>query len=370
MNRGNKKKGILVITAGIVITVIAVVVLFLIYPLQYASSEIVPGSYSGSELVFEEDGGYTETTREISVYENTQVENSLYVTIEEKVKIEHEDGFDVQIMIRFSNEAVLLKGDEVGILRFSLYPIRMPAADMKPMYFEIKQDGSKKILFRYADSEAALEETEYIQLVLEDNYADSPVELPLSVPYIPVEDVLAEGSFEGVSESHTDSPYPWLIFGLPLPDYEEAVLLGEERIIADTLPGAVEGVWKIITISGVEYYYEEFEGHPATKPLYYVLAEETAPQLACGLRVGMSEEECFKLMPELVKEEDISPLWEFNDALYPDGFAEEFDSVYAAQIFCGCGEGEDERVHVPVGLYVLMRDKKVAAITAIGPTAN
>lgn len=370
MNRGNKKKGIIAMAAVFVIAVMAVTVLVLINPLPRSSNEIIPGSYSGSELVFEEDGRYTETTREIAIYDNTQVENSLYVTVEEKIKIGYDAGFDVQIMTAFSNEVVLLKGEEPGVLRFSLYPIRMPAAGMKPLYMEIKQDGSKKILFRCADSEDALEETEYIQLVLEDNYADSPVELPLSVPYIPVEDVLVEGSFEGVSASHTDSPYPWLIFGLPLPDYEEAVLLGEERIIADTLPGAVEGVWKIVTISGVDYYYEEFEGHPATEPLYYVLAEETAPQLACALRVGMSEEECLQLMPELVKEEDISPLWEFNDALYPEGFAKEFDSVYAAKIFCGCGEGEDERVHVPVGLYVLMRDKKVAAITAIGPTAN
>ncbi|MCH5274917.1 MAG: hypothetical protein J1E65_03685 [Lachnospiraceae bacterium] len=369
MDKGNKKKGILVIAAVIMIAVIAAV-LFLIAPLQHASNEIAPGKYTGVQIIEEEDGSYTDITIEISVYENTQVENSLYVTIEEKVKTEHKDGFDVQIMTTFSNEAVLLKGETPGVLRFSLYPIRLPAAGMKPMYLEIKQDGSKKILFRYADSETALEQTEYIQLMRGERYADSPVELPLSVPYIPVEDVLVEGSSKGISVSHTDVSYPWLIFGLPLPDYEEAVLLGEERVIADTLPGAVEGVWKIVRISGVDYYYEEFEDHPASEVVYYVLAEKTAPQLACGLRVGLSEEECLQLMPELVKEEDISPYWEFNDALYPTGFAKEFAPVYTAQIFCGCGEGEEERTHVPVGLYVLMRDGKVEAITAIGPTAN
>lgn len=370
MNSGNRKKGMIAIAAVLIIAVMAVVVLLLTNPLLRASNEIVPGSYSGSELVFEEDGRYTETSIEISVYENTQVEDSLYVTIEEKMKIGYDAGFDVQIMTTLANEAVLLKGGTPGVLCFSMYPIRMPAAGMKPLYVEIKQDGSKNLLFRYADSEGALEETEYIQLTLGENYADSPVEYFLTVPYIPVEEVVAEDITGNGKVSHTDAPYPWLIFGLPLPDYEEAAALGEERVIADTLPGAVEGVWKIVTISGVDYYYEEFEDNPATEPLYYVLTEETAPQLACGLKVGMSEEECLQLMPELVKEENISPYWEFNDALYPTGFAEEFDCVYAANIFCGCGEGEEERIHVPVGLYVLMQDGRVGAITAIGPTAN
>lgn len=370
MSKENKKKKALVIAAAAAVVIMAVIVLLLTNPIFHASKEFVPGSYSGSELVYAEDGSYRETTTEIAIYENAQVENSLYITVEEKVKIANPDGFDVQILTTFANESVLLKGDTPGVLQFSLYPIRLPAAGMKPLYMEIKQDGGKKILFRYADAKDTLEEIEYIELILGDSYTDSPVEFLLSVPYIPVEEVLAQGGSEGVPVSHTDAWYPWLIFGLPLPEYEEAVALGGEKVIADILPGAVEGVWKIVTISGVEYYYEEFEGHPAKKPLCYVLAEETAPQLSCGLRVGMSEEECLQLMPELVKEEAISPLWEFNNALYPDGFAEEFDSVYVAKIFCGCGEGEEERTHVPLGLYVLTKDGKVGAITATSPTAN
>lgn len=370
MRKRNQKKKVLVIAAVAVVAVIAAALLVFTNSGKNTSHEFVPGCYRGSELVHGEDGSYTETTTEISIYENTQVENSLYITIEEKVKIENPDGFDVQILTTLANEVVLLKGDTPGALQFSLYPIRRPAAGMKPLYMEIKQDGGKKILFRYADSMDTLKEAQFIELMLGDSYADSPVELPLSVPYIPVEEVLAEGGLEGVLMSHTDTKYPWLIFNLPLPKYEEAMALGEEKVIADILPGAVEGVWKIITISGVDYYYEEFEDSPASEVLYYVLTEETAPQLACGLRVGMSEEECLQLMPELVNEEDISPLWEFNDALYPDGFAEKFDSVYVVQIFCGCGEGEEERTHVPIGLYVLMKDGKVGAITATSPTAN
>lgn len=257
------------------------------------------------------------------------------------------------------------------------------------IHVEPEQKDAETLGFRYSEA-GDNNEAEYAELIKQKDCTDESAEYPQDVNCIAGEKIqVSQAALQGMQEilpmedtlqktnalseglaAHTGLGYPWLILGVPVWEHDMVVSVGTVEIKEDILPGAAEGVWSIVTIGGVEYYYGCYDCAPDEWDLFsYVITGEQLV-LENGLHAGITEEEMLHVCPGLVKIEftdDRSP-WQFNGGGYAADFVDSYDYFYAAQILCGCEESENE--HVPLELALLIKDGKVTGITVFSPTAG
>lgn len=170
-------------------------------------------------------------------------------------------------------------------------------------------------------------------------------------------------------------------------DFKSASEKGEIRQLRGVLPGASEGIWYIVTIDGVEYYYASYDDSPERVELYgYAIVSEDY-SLANGISVGMTKDEVSEQYPAMAILDtqgnilnDVTGHMGWNDVAYPhsltgmdpeweypDGkdynWADQFDCIMIADI-------EQEQDSLPVYMALMIKDDKVAAITFYRPTAG
>ncbi len=175
---------------------------------------------------------------------------------------------------------------------------------------------------------------------------------------------------------------------LTIDSFEEAVRLGEVEEMRGGVPGAVEGTWYIITIDDMEYYYFKYDfsenvSEGDCSPYYAIMGEKHT--LANGIHVGMSEEEVLALYPNMaVMDFEDNYIYDricghqgWNGIGYPNNeraddinqieywrWIDQFDYVMIGDIDLGTYDT------LPLYIGLMMKDKKVAAITFYYPTAG
>lgn len=173
-------------------------------------------------------------------------------------------------------------------------------------------------------------------------------------------------------------------------EYSFQTAKGKESVreLRGVLPGAAEGVWYIISIDGVEYYYGKYDQDSAEVDYfgYAIFSDEYS--LQNGITVGMTTEEVLDQYPDMaVMDFDGNHLGKevpghlgWSAVAYPRSYvgmdedrdyagedyewSDQFDYIMIANIDL---EAEDT---LPVYLALMIKDHAVAAITFYCPTAG
>ena len=348
------------------------------------SKEILPGKYVLDVYTQAEDGRDIHMQQIVEIYENTGVENTWYVSLSERTTLSSNDGMDAVVYQTIGNSVVVKKAEDSGL---SFYTNPSPFIDVL-FYVELEQKDENTLYFRY--TEEGEETGAYAELAKVNDYVGETVDYHLTVNRIAGEDVqitkdamqIIKAAFNdqetileknGVPEglaAHMVQNYPWLVLGVPVWAYETAEKAGCVETIEAILPGVTEGTWNVVSIGGVDYYYGCYNQTPDDRELFsYVITGENIV-LENGICVGMIENTLLEICPGLVKVgfDENRSAWQFNSSAYATGFADQYDYFYGAEIMCGCSGTDME--HVPLELAVLIKDGKVAGITAFSPTAN
>lgn len=173
---------------------------------------------------------------------------------------------------------------------------------------------------------------------------------------------------------------------VPQYDFEQAGRIGTVRELRGMLPGAAEGVWYMVLIDGVEYYYGAYDSGEAEIFGYAVFDGRFA--LQNGISVGMAMAEALEMYPNLAvadfdgnelnpgirghqgwngtayprSSEGMDEAWDYGGMDYV--WTDQFDCVMIADV-----ETETEGAP-PVYAGFLVKDGMIAAITFYHPTAG
>lgn len=172
-------------------------------------------------------------------------------------------------------------------------------------------------------------------------------------------------------------------------DFQVAKDRGFIRKLRGVLPGAAEGVWYIVSMDGVEYYYGKYDQDVSEEADYFgyaIFSNEYS--LQNGITVGMTTEEVLDQYPDMAVmdfegdylEKEVAGHLGWNAAAYPRSYAgmdeewdyadkdyewsDQFDCIMIADIDFG------EEDTSPVYLALMIKDNAVAAITFYCPTAG
>lgn len=172
-------------------------------------------------------------------------------------------------------------------------------------------------------------------------------------------------------------------------DFQTAKAQGLTREIRGMLPGAVEGVWFIASIDGVEYYYGKYDQRDSEEADYFgyaIFSNEYS--LQNGIAVGMTTDEVLGKYPDMAVmdfdgsylDKEVTGHLGWNPIAYPRSYigmdeewdyagkdyywSEQFDYVMIADIDL------DVEDTLPVYLALMIKDNAVAAITFYCPTAG
>ena len=170
-------------------------------------------------------------------------------------------------------------------------------------------------------------------------------------------------------------------------DFESACEKGEKQQIYGTLPGASEGIWYIVTVDGVEYYYGRYDFSVDRTELFGYAIVSGEHSLANGISVGMTKNEVIELYPAMAMLDmennslngvvghmgwnstayPCSPVGMDEKLQYADGkeyrWDDQFDYVMIADV-------EQQPEALPVYVALMMKDDIVSAITFYYPTAG
>lgn len=170
-------------------------------------------------------------------------------------------------------------------------------------------------------------------------------------------------------------------------DFESACAKGEKQQIYGMLPGASEGIWYIVTVDGVEYYYGRYDFSADRTELFGYAIVSGEHSLSNGISVGMTQNEVIELYPAMAMldmENNIlngvvghmgwnaaayprSPAGMDEELQYADGeeyhWDNQFDYVMIAEV-------EQTSDTLPVYVALMMKDDIVSAITFYYPTAG
>lgn len=177
-----------------------------------------------------------------------------------------------------------------------------------------------------------------------------------------------------------------VVTAVPQYDFEQAGRLGTVRELRGMLPGAAEGVWYMVLIDGVEYYYGAYDSGEAELFGYAVFDGRYA--LTNGISVGMTMAEALERYPNLAvvdfagkelnpgitghqgwngmayprSSEGMDEAWAYGGTDY--AWTDQFDCVMIADV-----ETETKDA-LPVYAGFLVKDGVIAAITFYHPTAG
>ncbi|MDE7254365.1 MAG: hypothetical protein K2O32_15700 [Acetatifactor sp.] len=170
-------------------------------------------------------------------------------------------------------------------------------------------------------------------------------------------------------------------------DYESACERGEIYQLRGMLPGMGEGIWYIVTVDGVEYYYGRYDFSADRTELFGYAIVSGEYSLANGISVGMTKNEVIELYPAMAMldmENNIlngvvghmgwnstaypcSPAGMDDELQYVDGkeyrWDAQFDYVMIAEV-------EQPSDTLPVYVALMMKDDIVSTITFYYPTAG
>ena len=166
-------------------------------------------------------------------------------------------------------------------------------------------------------------------------------------------------------------------------DFAAAEELGETQQLRGTLPGAAEGVWHIVSIEGVEYYYGKYDFDEDKEAEFFGYAIfSDSYSLHNGITVGMTMEEILGQYPNMavmdfegnyLGQEIVYMGW--DTSVYPHSYiwqeggkdyqwSDQFDCIMLADIDLGTAAAR------PVCLALLVKDGAVAAITFSCPAGG
>lgn len=180
-----------------------------------------------------------------------------------------------------------------------------------------------------------------------------------------------------------------VIPGIEEYDFMMAKDMGSMQQIRGMLPGTGEGVWDIVSIDGVEYYYGKYDDIDAEGADYFGYAIFSSNySLQNGISVGMTMDEVLEKYPDMAVmnfdgrylEKEVTGHQGWSPTAYPcsyvgmDGdwdyegkdyqWSDQFDCIMIADIDLGV---EDT---LPLYLGLMVKDNAVAAITFYYPTAG
>lgn len=172
-------------------------------------------------------------------------------------------------------------------------------------------------------------------------------------------------------------------------DFTTAKDMGSMQQIRGMLPGAGEGVWYIVSIDGVEYYYGKYDQKDTEEAEYFGYAIfSSSYSLQNRISVGMTMDEVLEKYPDMAVmnfdgsylEKEVTGHQGWNPTAYPHSYvgmdedwdyagkdyewSDRFDCIMIADIDLGA---EDT---LPLYLALMVKDHAVAAITFCCPTAG
>lgn len=172
-------------------------------------------------------------------------------------------------------------------------------------------------------------------------------------------------------------------------DFQTAKDKGSMQELRGMLPGAVEGVWCIASVDGVEYYYGKYDQKDSEEADYFgyaIFSNEYS--LQNGIAVGMTTDEVLGKYPDMAVmdfdgsylDKEVTGHLGWNPIAYPRSYigmdeewdyagkdykwSDQFDYVMIADIDL------DTEDTLPVYLALMIKDNAVAAITFYCPTAG
>ena len=168
-------------------------------------------------------------------------------------------------------------------------------------------------------------------------------------------------------------------------DFLTAKEIGITRQLRGVLPGTDEGVWYIILIDGVEYYYGKYDFKDTEDADFFGYAiVSDAYSLQNGISVGTTMEEILEKYPDMAVmdfegnylDKEVAGHQGWNGSAYPRSYVGmdeelEFDYEWQEQFDCIMIADIDSGVDTkPVYVGLLVKDNMVAAITFYDPTAG
>ena len=170
-------------------------------------------------------------------------------------------------------------------------------------------------------------------------------------------------------------------------DFESACEKGEKQQIYGTLPGASEGMWYIVTVDGVEYYYGRYDISADKTELFGYAIISGEHSLRNGISVGMTKSEVMELYPAMAMVDmenntlnSVTGHMGWNAIAYPRspaGMDEEWqyadgkDYCWDGQFdYAMIAEVEQPPETIPIYVALMMKDDIVSAITFYYPTAG
>ncbi|MBD5479676.1 MAG: hypothetical protein HDR14_10365 [Lachnospiraceae bacterium] len=172
-------------------------------------------------------------------------------------------------------------------------------------------------------------------------------------------------------------------------DFAAAKGMGSMQQIRGMLPGTGEGVWYMVSIDGVEYYYGKYDHTDAEGADYFGYAIfSSSYSRQNGISVGMTMEEVLEKYPNMAVmnfdgsylDKEVTGHQGWNPIAYPRSYvgmdadwdyagkdyqwSDQFDCIMIADIDLGA---EDT---LPLYLALMVKDHAVAAITFYYPTAG
>ena len=172
-------------------------------------------------------------------------------------------------------------------------------------------------------------------------------------------------------------------------DFAAAKDMGSMQQIRGMLPGTGEGVWYMVSIDGVEYYYGKYDQKDAEEADYFGYAIfGSSYSLQNGISVGMTMEEVLEKYPDMAVmnfdgsylDKEVTGHQGWNPIAYPCSYvgmdedwdyegkdyqwSDQFDCIMIADIDFGA---EDT---LPLYLALMVKDHAVTAITFYYPTAG
>ncbi len=172
-------------------------------------------------------------------------------------------------------------------------------------------------------------------------------------------------------------------------DFMTAKDMGSIQQIQGMLPGTSEGVWYIVSIDGVEYYYGKYDQKDSEEADYFGYAIfSSSYSLQNGISVGMTVEEVLEKYPDMAVmnfdgsylDKEVIGHQGWNPTAYPCSYvgmdedwdyagkdyewSDQFDCIMIADIDLGA---EDT---LPLYLALMVKDNAVAAITFYCPTVG
>lgn len=199
----------------------------------------------------------------------------------------------------------------------------------------------------------------------------SPVTKPtVKVTPVPTEPVIAA---KDCLLSESDLALTDVVSRELLPDYPSLAAAGA-KITMESCDGMWES-WYSAELNGIVYFFPDYALSEYDNPITFAAIGADAA-LSGGAAIGDTEDALLALYPQLVKTElssaeadsDFSnvyrPSVSFRPDQFPAGFLAQYDYGYYALIDTG------ESDCLPVCAVFLIKDGRIAAITAILPTAG